>query len=124
MAYVSLEQIKVYQLSCEYGDKCWEIYRNFDWQIKKIFGDQWITSVDSVGANIAEGYGRYHYLDKIKFYYNSRGSLFESKHWLDLIFKRNFINQEEYLFIVKKYKLIQFCLNQLISSVYKAKNNF
>lgn len=31
----------------------------------------------SITANIAEGFGRYHYLDKNKFYYNARGSLEE-----------------------------------------------
>jgi four helix bundle protein len=33
----------------------------------------------SVPANIAEGFGRYHYMDKAKFYLNSRGSLYELK---------------------------------------------
>ncbi|EMS32298.1 hypothetical protein C943_01561 [Mariniradius saccharolyticus AK6] len=31
----------------------------------------------SATANIAEGWGRFHYLDSRKFYYNSRGSLAE-----------------------------------------------
>lgn len=32
----------------------------------------------SISANIAEGYGRYHYLDSLKFYSNARGSLNET----------------------------------------------
>ncbi len=32
----------------------------------------------SVGLNIAEGYGRYHYLDSLRFYYIARGSLDET----------------------------------------------
>jgi len=35
-------------------------------------------SSKSVTANIAEGYGRYHYLDRLKFYSNARGSLNET----------------------------------------------
>ncbi|GIV44793.1 MAG: hypothetical protein KatS3mg035_1916 [Bacteroidia bacterium] len=30
-------------------------------------GDQFVRATDSIGANIAEGYGRFHYLEKLKF---------------------------------------------------------
>jgi four helix bundle protein len=43
-----------------------------------IIGSQFITAINSIGANIAEGYGRFHYLDKNKFMYNARGSLMEN----------------------------------------------
>ena len=35
-------------------------------------------SSKSVMANICEGYGRYHYLDNLRFYYFARGSLTET----------------------------------------------
>jgi len=41
-------------------------------------GDQFIRSIDSITANIAEGFGRFHFLDRRKFYYNARGSLLEA----------------------------------------------
>src|SRR5437764_606965 len=40
--------------------------------------DQIRRSSKSVTANIAEGYGRFHYLDSLKFYSNARGSLNET----------------------------------------------
>ncbi len=39
---------------------------------------QLLRSCRSATANIAEGWGRYHYLDSNKFYYNARGSLSET----------------------------------------------
>ncbi len=39
---------------------------------------QLCRSSKSSPANIAEGYGRYHYLDSLKFYSNARGSLNET----------------------------------------------
>ena len=40
--------------------------------------DQLRRAALSVLLNIAEGYGRYHYLDKLRFFYFARGSLCEA----------------------------------------------
>jgi len=80
MDYIKLGSLEIYQLAIELSNLAWQAYEKFDWQTKKVIGDQFIRAIDSIGANIAEGYGRYHHKDKIKFYYNARGSLFESKH--------------------------------------------
>jgi four helix bundle protein len=39
-------------------------------------------SSKSVGANIAEGYGRFYYKDRVRFCYNARGSLTETENHL------------------------------------------
>lgn len=67
-----LENLEVYKLARKLSLISWEIYQSLDWQNKKIIGNQFISSIDSIGANIAEGYGRFHYLDKIKFLYNAK----------------------------------------------------
>jgi len=120
--YIPVKDLEIYKLSRELSKLAWEFYNSLDWQTKKVIGDQFIESSDSVGANIVEGYSRYHYLDKIKFYYNSRASLSESKdHWLELLFERNIITETNY----KKFKEIgerlAVKLNNFIKSTYKAK---
>lgn len=119
--YLSLDKLEAYKLSRKLSMLAWQAYESFDWRVKRIIGDQFVTSVDSTGANIAEGYGRFHYLDKVRFYYNARGSLLESRHWLDLLLERKLISSayvKKYLDIYKNLRII---LNGLINSAMRAK---
>ena len=122
--YITLEELEVYQLARKLSSIAWTIYESLSWQDKKIMGDQFIEATDSIGANVAEGYGRFHYLDKIKFYYNSRGSYMEAnKHWLSLLMERKKIEKklfDEYNSIGKNFSVK---LNNYISSTYKSKFN-
>jgi len=99
--YISLGNLEVYKTAIKISGESWVIYERFDWHTKKIMGDQWIEATDSMGANVAEGYGRFHYLDRIKFYYNSRGSLFETKHWLFLLKERAKVSEKEFNSLLK-----------------------
>lgn len=122
--YILLNDLEVYQLARELSKVGWEIYNSLDWQTKKINGDQFIEATDSVGANIAEGYGRFHYLDKIKFYYNSRASLNEcNDHWLELLNERGKVDIEKCKEFKTTAKKLSIKLNNFISSTYKSKNN-
>jgi len=112
--YLKLEDLEVYQLARELSSIGWTIFENLNSEQKYIFGRQFITAIDSIGANVAEGYGRYHYLDKAKFYYNARASLFEAKHWCNLLFERKIINQEKQEELIEKLNLLNAKLNNLI----------
>ena len=116
----TLEKLEVYQLSKELSSIGWNIYESFNWQIRKIIGDQFITSTDSSGANIVEGYGRFHYLDRVKFLYNARGSLLESKYWLDLLVERKILKDKKLIEdYIKIYIKLKPKLNNFINSIYK-----
>ena len=121
--HIELKDLEVYQLARQLSTTAWKIYLKLKWQDKKTMGDQFISSVDSVGANIAEGYGRYHYLDRIKFYYYARGSFMESRsHWLEILYEREKVNKEEFEAYCRISNILSLKLNNLISSVYQAKN--
>jgi four helix bundle protein len=91
---------------------------NFD--DKKHIGDQFLRSVDSIGANIAEGYGRFYYLDKVRFYYNARASHFEAFiHWSELLLEREKISQVEFDSINDKASILQVKLNNFITITTK-----
>jgi len=93
--YITIKDLKVYQLARKLSSIGWSIYSGMSFEEKKIMGDQFIRSTDSIGANIAEGYSRFHYLDKVRFYYNARASQSEATdHWVDLLLERNKIPKE------------------------------
>ena len=73
----SFEDLEIYRISIEISDLAWSYYQRLPKQFQFHIGNQFLDAVDSIGANIAEGFGRYHYRDSLKFYYNSRGSLYE-----------------------------------------------
>jgi len=119
--YLPLQDLLPYKTALQLSSESWKIYERMNWQQRKIIGDQFITAVDSVGANIAEGYGRYHYLDRIKFYYNSRGSLLEAKHWLCLLNERAIILKEENDQMAMLVEKLHYQLNTFIKACYPKK---
>lgn len=120
--YIKLEDLEVYKLSRELSRKGWVIYKKMDWQTRKIIGDQFIESTDSIGANIAESYGRFHYLDRIRFLYNSRGSMIEAvNHWLSLMLEREIISKEEFGEFKQVSDKLSLKLNNYIQSIYNSK---
>ncbi len=120
--YISLQNLEVYQLSRELSRIGWEIYQTLDWKMQKINGDQFIESTDSTGANIAEGYGRFHYLDRIKFYYNARGSFLEcNEHWIELLKERGQVPEELYNQYKQTAEKFSKKLNNFIHSTYQSK---
>ncbi|MBB6325020.1 four helix bundle protein [Algoriphagus iocasae] len=120
--YIPLKELDIYQLSRKLSSKAWNIYQRLDYHLRKNWGDQMISSIDSVGANIAEGYARFHFLDRIKFYYIARASLSESvEHWIDLGLERKIVLQEEFEEIYSISKNLQIKLNRQIKTSYDAK---
>src|SRR3989338_4660950 len=92
---MKLEDLETYKLAREVSGDAWEIYKDLSWETRKIIGDQFITAIDSIGANMVEGCGRFHFLDRNKFNYNARGSLIESIHWVELLIEREIIKKEK-----------------------------
>jgi four helix bundle protein len=115
-----LEDLVVYHLALEISRLAWAIYNKLPKEQQYSQGRQFIDAADSIGANIAEGYGRYHYKDSLKFYYNSRGSLYETKHWITLINQREIITNETYIEMKYLIEKEQLKLNNFINSI-KAK---
>ena len=121
--FIPLQDLEVYRLARKLSSMAWEVYQRLTFKQRKVWGDQMLEAVDSVGANIAEGYARYHYLEKIRFYYISRASLSEGiEHWIDLGFERGIVSDQEFESFNRLRPDIQVKLNNMIKSTYSAKN--
>jgi four helix bundle protein len=117
---MKLEELRVYSLSMEIAENIWLIVKEWDYFTKDTIGKQLVRAVDSIAANLSEGYGRYHYREKINFSYYSRGSLYETKTWLKKAHNRNLLNDESYGLFVDTIDDIGVKLNNYIKSTSKS----
>lgn len=88
---------------------------NLDIQIRK--------STISSTANIAEGYGRYHYQEGIQYYRISRGSLYETKDHLISCSDLGYITEDLYKHGLELIEKAKISLNGYIKYVKKQKEN-
>jgi four helix bundle protein len=112
--YLTLDDIRAYKIASELSDYVWNAVLKWDWFAKKTLGAQLTTAVDSIAGNIAEGFGRYHKKDKIKFYYNARASVFESAHWIKKAFNRDLISSDVSNCILERLRILPREINHFI----------
>jgi len=101
---------------------CIDVYKlTSDFPDKELFGitSQIRRAAMSVGANIAEGFGRFPYKDKINFYYNARGSSCEVQNFLFLSQELGYLEKQ----IARKVFIEYESLNKQINSFIKSVNN-
>ncbi|MCC7162279.1 MAG: four helix bundle protein [Anaerolineae bacterium] len=87
-----LEELRVLQSAEQFSDEVWRIVAAWEPFARDVVGKQITRAADSIGANIAEAYGRFHYGEKINLLYYSRGSVYETKYWLNRCHARNLMN--------------------------------
>ena len=95
--FLQLNDLTSYKSSFSFSNKIWDIVIKWDYFARDTIGKQFVNAADSISANIAEGFGRYHKKDKVKFYYYSLGSVKECNDWLNKSKARNLISEELFL---------------------------
>jgi len=100
-----LEELEVYKVAMEIGDIVWNIVVKWEYFEKKTLGAQFVDAADSIGLNIAEGYGRFHYKENKNFCYYSRGSAKETLTAARKAKSRNLISENEFNPLNEKLEL-------------------
>ncbi|MEI7621661.1 MAG: four helix bundle protein [Candidatus Moraniibacteriota bacterium] len=112
--YLKLNDIGAYKISFNLSNYVWDIVVVWNYFEKDTIGKQWVRAIDSISANIAEGFGRYTKKDKINFFRYSFGSLKESMDWAQKAKTRKIITEDQYAYIMSELAKLPRELNYLI----------
>lgn len=112
--FMSVENYGAYKVSYELSNFVWNIIIHWSYFEKDTLGKQFARAIDSISANIAEGFGRFSKKDKIRFYYYSLGSVYECIDWNNKCFERTIISKDEYIHIKNRLDNLPREINQLI----------
>ncbi|WP_343522236.1 four helix bundle protein [Pedobacter sp.] len=116
-----LEDLEIYNLSEALSDKIWDIVIKWEYFAKDTIGKQLCRAADSISANIAEGYGRFHYKENKNFCYYSRGSILEVKSFLRKSKNRDLIPDDTYSDLYIELQTIHLKLDAYIKYIGKLK---
>lgn len=111
------EDLEIYKRSEQLSDQIWEAVGRWENFEKFSIGVQITKSADSISANIAEGFGRFHFKENKQFCYYSRGSLHETKAWVSKCIRRKLIPEPEGLKMQNELDEIGRMLNAYIKTI-------
>ncbi|MFQ5714763.1 MAG: four helix bundle protein [Candidatus Scalinduaceae bacterium] len=107
----------------EYRKEIWNLCKTLPSDEKYRLTDQMIRASRSVTANIAEGYGRFHYQENIQFCRQSRGSAYEMIDHITVAVDCEYIDNEQEQYYINKVEEIIKLLNGYIKYLKKSKED-
>lgn len=90
------EDLRAWQLARRLMSECHKLAATLPAIERFDLAPQIRRSSKSTMANISEGYGRYHYLDCLRFYYIARGSLSETINHIITAHDLNYMDDQRY----------------------------
>jgi len=112
--YLDLMDIKAYRIAFDLSNYVWDVVLKWEYFVRDTVGKQYVKATDSISANIAEGFGRYHKKEKVHFYRYSSGSIKESMDWTLKSRKRELISEDEYQYVLERLDQLPKEINSLI----------
>jgi four helix bundle protein len=118
----SFEELDVYKAARDLRKMIAKLIKTFPPEEKFRLTDQILRSSRSVTANIAEGFGRFHYQENIQFCRQARGSLNETLDHLLCALDEEYISNDDFIKFRNKIIVCQKILNGYIAYLKKAVN--
>jgi len=117
------EQLEVWERSIDIAVDIYKLTNSFPKSEIYSLINQMRRASSSISANIAEGYGRHGYKEKLQFYKIANGSLLETKSFCYLANRLEYISQSQLEDIIVSFISIQKMINALIRSVRNNNEN-
>ncbi|MCX6291655.1 MAG: four helix bundle protein [Bacteroidetes bacterium] len=111
--YLQLNDINAYKTAFNLSNFVGDVTIKWENFAKITVGEQFVTAMDSVSANIAEGFGRDSKKDKIKFYRYRSGSVKECFDWNQKSKEQKLLSADEYNHIFSQLQKFPKEINQL-----------
>jgi four helix bundle protein len=115
--YRSFEEMPLWQLAHSIALDVYRITEKFPRKEDYSLTSQLRRAALSISANIAEAFGRFHYRDKLNFYYNSRGSAYETKSHLIFAHDVGYLQPSERQAVQAKIEDFLYQVNTVIASL-------
>ncbi len=122
MTVMNLDKLEVWARAKDFAVAIYkEVIPSLPASEKYNLADQLKRAASSVPANIAEGHGRYHFLDNVRFCYIARGSLTEVQSHLALAKELGFLPDDIYKRMTTHVESIGKQLNNYIAYLKRSK---
>ncbi len=113
----NFNDLEVWKRAHSFATRIYTITKGFPKDERFGLTDQIRRAASSIGANIAEGFGRYRSNDKIRFFYNSRGSINECMNHLYLAKGLGYLKEDVINELLGEMIQVKMMLNGLIRSI-------
>lgn len=120
----SIDDLQVLRVAEALADDVWKQVAEWNDFARDTVGKQLTRAVDSIGANISESFGRYHYGEKLQFLYYARGSVFETKYWLNRVHKRKLMPENVILNQITKIGHLARQLNGFLTYIKQSRKTY
>ncbi|PSQ95194.1 MAG: four helix bundle protein [Bacteroidetes bacterium SW_9_63_38] len=114
---MDIDDLDVYERAMRLAEEVWALVEDWPPFAKYSIGEQITKAADSIAANISEGHGRYHYGENRQFCYYARGSLQETRTWLQKARSRRLLSQERFEALSTELIEIRKMLNSSINTI-------
>lgn len=117
----TFESLEVWKKGRSFRNTISKLVEDFPDREEYNLSDQLLRSSRSFTANIAEGYGRFHYQENLQFCRQSRGSLFETLDHLTVAQDEGYIDEQCFESLRQDVKELLRLINGYISYIEREK---